>query len=244
MLKITKLTDEKTVMAEDLRKGMKIEYANKILEVVSVLSRSSGPIITTIDNNGNYMKLYPTNNMSMKVVDSVKDSINTEVEADKIVEKVYQQTGIRLIKNYPTSITKNQYFDSVKDGKYVSELKPGDVITKKDGSKWNVVLVRHTHFGIQVRMNSKASPVKTEEITYRPTDMLAYDSCKDAEHEADVDLDFLIKDEIEAIDGYRKMIAKTSNPQLLSVLSHILDEETEHIEELRAAQVGVYEVNE
>lgn len=70
--------------------------------------------------------------------------------------------------------------DSIKDGKYVSELKPGDVITKKDGSKWDVVLVRHTPFGIQVRMNSKTSPVKTEEITYRPTDMLAYDSVKDS----------------------------------------------------------------
>lgn len=69
------------------------------------------------------------------------------------------------------------------------------------------------------------------------------DSVKDAEPETDVDLDFLIKDEIEAIDGYRKMIAKASNPQLLSVLSHILDEETEHVEELRAAQAGVYEVN-
>ena len=214
--------------------------------------------------------------------------------------------------------TKEQLGDSVKDGKYVSELKPGDVITKKDGSKWDVALVRHTPFGIQVRMNSKTSPVKTEEITYRPTDMLAYDSVKDAdeymiegnmvdkndpmmtyqayqniarkyhltiknytggmldlygskenlqryerdmhmsysaiekahdsvkdaEPDSDVDLDFLIKDEFEAIDGYRKMIAKTTNPQLLSVLSHILDEETEHVEELRAAQAGVYEVED
>lgn len=290
--------------------------------------------------------------------------------------------------------TKEQLGDSVKDGKYVSELKPGDVITKKDGSKWDVALVRHTPFGIQVRMNSKTSPVKTEEITYRPTDMLVYDSvkdgnyqlrynngaaadmsyfklvketptqlvfknllythkdeqfiyvdkktkaatyssgekigrmtdavektgdsvkdadeymiegnmvdkndpmmtyqayqniarkyhltiknytggmldlygskndlqryerdmhmsysaiekahdsAKDVEPDSDVDLDFLIKDEIEAIDGYRKMIAKTTNPQLLSVLSHILDEETEHVEELRAAQAGVYEVED
>lgn len=62
--------------------------------------------------------------------------------------------------------------------------------------------------------------------------------------DANVDLDFLIKDELEAIDGYRKMIAKTTNPQLLSVLSHILDEETEHVEELRAAQAGVYEVED
>lgn len=78
------------------------------------------------------------------------------------------------------TLTKTKWYDSVKDGKYVSELKPGNVITKKDGSKWDVVLVRHTPFGIQVRMNSKTSPVKTEEITYRPTDMLAYDSVKDA----------------------------------------------------------------
>lgn len=141
MLKITKLTDTKTVAAEDLRKGMKIEYANKIREIVRITSRSSGPILVTFDESGNRMEIYPTNNMLMKVVDSAKDAVNTEVEVD-------------------------------------------------------------------------------------------------------VDLDFLIKDEIEAIDGYRKMIAKTSNPKLLSVLSHILDEETEHIEELRAAQVGVYEVDD
>ena len=70
------------------------------------------------------------------------------------------------------------------------------------------------------------------------------DAIKDADPDSNVDLDFLIKDELEAIDGYRKMIAKTSNPQLLSVLSHILDEETEHVEELRAAQAGVYEVED
>lgn len=87
------------------------------------------------------------------------------IKADSIYDAV---TIVKTIKN------------SVKDGKYVSELKPGDVITRKDGSKWDVVLVRHTPFGIQVRMNSKTSPVKTEEITYRPTDMLAYDSIKDA----------------------------------------------------------------
>ena len=87
------------------------------------------------------------------------------VKADSICDAV---TIVKTIKN------------SVKDGKYVSELKPGDVITKKDGSKWDVVLVRHTPFGIQVRINSKKSPVKTEEITYQPTDMLAYDSVKDS----------------------------------------------------------------
>lgn len=139
MLKITKLTDEKTIMAEDLRKGMKIEYANKILEVVSVISRSSGPIITTIDNNGNSMKLYPTNNISMKVVDSVKDAISAEVEEE---------------------------------------------------------------------------------------------------------MDMLITDELETIEAYRRAIAKETNPKILAVLSHILKEETDHVEELRNIKAGRYEIDE
>lgn len=102
---------------------------------------------------------------------SKKKYDRTEVEA---LRKKY------MLKNGKLPDYQEKIVDSVKDGKYVSELKPGDVITKKDGSKWDVVLVRHTPFGIQVRMNSKTSPVKTEEITYRPTDMLAYDSVKDS----------------------------------------------------------------
>lgn len=58
--------------------------------------------------------------------------------------------------------------------------------------------------------------------------------------EPEINLQYLIDDEIEAIEGYRKMIAKCNNPALLSVLSHILKEETEHVEELRLAQSGVY----
>lgn len=101
-------------------------------------------------------------------------------------KKKYERTELEalrkkyMLKNGKLPDYQEKIVDSVKDGKYVSELKPGDVITKKDGSKWDVVLVRHTPFGIQVRMNSKTSPVKTEEITYRPTDMLAYDSVKDS----------------------------------------------------------------
>lgn len=139
MFKITKLTDGKTIVAEDLRKGMKIEYANKILEVVSVLSRSSGPIITTIDNDGNSIKLYPTNNMIMKVVDSVKDAISTEVEEE---------------------------------------------------------------------------------------------------------MDMLIVDELATIEAYRRAIAKETNPKILAVLSHILKEETDHVEELRNIKAGRYEIDE
>lgn len=59
--------------------------------------------------------------------------------------------------------------------------------------------------------------------------------------ESEVNLQYLIDDEIEAIEGYRKMIAKCNNPALLAVLSHILKEETEHVEELRAAQAGIYD---
>lgn len=58
----------------------------------------------------------------------------------------------------------------------------------------------------------------------------------------EVDLQYLINDEIEAIEGYRKMISECDNPALLAVLSHILKEETEHVEELRKAQAGIYEM--
>lgn len=50
----------------------------------------------------------------------------------------------------------------------------------------------------------------------------------------EVDFDFLIRDEYEAVDGYRDMMTKTDNPEILEVLGHILEEEYEHIEELRA----------
>lgn len=57
-----------------------------------------------------------------------------------------------------------------------------------------------------------------------------------------VDLQFLIDDEIEAINGYRAIIAKTTDERLLALLSHILIEETEHLEELRNAKVGKFEI--
>lgn len=61
-------------------------------------------------------------------------------------------------------------------------------------------------------------------------------------NKTDVDLQYLIDDEIEAIEGYKKMIAQCDNPALLAVLSHILKEETEHVEELRNAQAGKYTI--
>lgn len=97
---------------------------------------------------------------------------------------------------------------------------------------------------MRFKVNNKyVVDAKSHDDAIRVVKMLD-DAVKDDDPDSNVDLDFLIKDELEAIDGYRKMIVKTSNPQLLSVLSHILDEETEHVEELRAAQAGVYEVED
>lgn len=68
------------------------------------------------------------------------------------------------------------------------------------------------------------------------------DSVKDEYDNAD--LQFLIDDEIEAINGYKKVIEKTDNPKLLALLSHILKEEAEHVEELRNAQAGKFEIDD
>lgn len=62
--------------------------------------------------------------------------------------------------------------------------------------------------------------------------------CKDA---AGVDFDYLLAEERNAVEDYREAIAQTTDAKLLTVLSHILKEETEHIEELEAARKGVYE---
>ena len=133
------------------------------------------------------------------------------------------------------------YFaDSVKDGKYVSELKPGDVITKKDGSKWDVVLVRNTPFGIQVRMNSKTSPVKTEEITYRPTDMLVYDSVKDSVTVRDI-IQSLVTEETSAISSYNVALETLKDhipAEAYEAIKAIRDDEQRHVENLYAVLNG------
>ena len=150
--------------------------------------------------------------------------------------------------------TKEQLGDSVKDAdEYMIE---GNIVDKDDpmmtyrayqniARKYHLTIKNYT--GDMLDLYGSKNDLQRYErdmhVSFSAIEK-AHDSVKDAEPETDVDLDFLIKDEIEAIDGYRKMIAKTSNPQLLSVLSHILDEETEHVEELRAAQAGVYEVED
>lgn len=62
--------------------------------------------------------------------------------------------------------------------------------------------------------------------------------CKDA---SGVDFDYLLSEEHKAVNDYRTAISQTDDPKLLTVLSHILKEETEHIEELEAARKGIYE---
>lgn len=140
--------------------------------------------------------------------------------------------------------TKEQLGDSVKDRIVMGSGKfPYEYWLKNNDDKWFLAAFSKTKYNrSQIEALRKENMLKNGKLPDYQEKI--DDSVDDAEPEADVDLDFLIKDEFEAIDGYRKMIAKTSNPQLLSVLSHILDEETEHVEELRAAQAGVYEVED
>lgn len=59
------------------------------------------------------------------------------------------------------------------------------------------------------------------------------DSCKDSQEE----LDYLTEEEERAVDDYRQAIENTTNPKLLKLYQHILEEELEHIEELTSAEV-------
>lgn len=54
------------------------------------------------------------------------------------------------------------------------------------------------------------------------------DSVKDND-----DIDYLSKEEEQAIDDYKKAISNTKDPKLLKIFGHILKEEVEHLEELQ-----------
>jgi len=51
-------------------------------------------------------------------------------------------------------------------------------------------------------------------------------------------INFLIKDEIEAIKGYEEAIEKMTDEKAKAVLIHIRDEEVEHIKQLTELQKG------
>lgn len=51
------------------------------------------------------------------------------------------------------------------------------------------------------------------------------------------EIEYLTKEEERAVEDYRNAIAGTTNPKLLELYKHILDEELEHIRELENADV-------
>lgn len=52
----------------------------------------------------------------------------------------------------------------------------------------------------------------------------------------DSEIEYLTQEEEQAVEDYRKAIQNTTNPKLLEIYSHILQEETEHIRELQEAK--------
>ena len=52
----------------------------------------------------------------------------------------------------------------------------------------------------------------------------------------DSEIDELTQEEQRAVEDYREAIKNTSNPKLLEIYSHILQEETEHLKELAQAK--------
>ena len=191
-------------------------------------NKSASELFKTMGYKENGYKYYKTNGSYTRVIEfNDFDDIKYYVLKDGVIPSGW-------------TWTKTKWYDSVKDGKYVSELKPGNVITKKDGSKWDVVLVRHTPFGIQVRMNSKTSPVKTEEITYRPTDMLVYDSMKDSLTVRDI-IQSLVTEETSAISSYNVALETLKDhipDEAYKAIKAIRDDEQRHVENLYAVLNG------
>lgn len=53
----------------------------------------------------------------------------------------------------------------------------------------------------------------------------------------DDDTEYLTEEELKAVEDYKRAIANTSDPKMLKIFSHILSEETEHIEELQNGEM-------
>lgn len=68
------------------------------------------------------------------------------------------------------------------------------------------------------------SPVKAMELAK------LIDSMKDA------DYSYLTEEEEKAVDDYKRAISTTTNPEVLKIFQHILEEELDHIEELKKAE--------
>ena len=147
----------------------------------------------------------------------------------------------KKVYRYETQELYNALSDSVKDGSFEFTVKYWNGPTKKEN-------VSAPDYDSAVKLLSAKKDVLwfgANGKIYTNTNVIKSNSPyakKDAVKDEEVDLAYLIKDEIEAINGYKAMIAKTKNPKLLDVLSHILGEEVAHVEELRNAQSGNFEI--
>ena len=102
-----------------------------------------------------------------------------------------------------------------------------------EGSKRNIRKIHEVYREIVSHYNDaslKATLAKWEQKASR----FLHD-CEDSDG---VNFDFLILEEKKAVANYKEAIRQTDDPRLLVVLSRILKEESEHIEELEAARKG------
>lgn len=76
------------------------------------------------------------------------------------------------------------------------------------------------------------SPVR--KFLYVFSNPVTVDSIKDDDEE---DLAFLTEEERKAVEEYKQAIANTSNPKLLELYKHILEDEMEHIQELQNGEI-------
>lgn len=121
----------------------------------------------------------------------------------------------------------------------VEALKIHKLLTSKVKDAKNYKIYQKTPWGevfiAEWEHNSKEEAVK-EFLEFNPKYanrgvIIAKDSVKDN------DLDYLTEEEERAVDDYRKAIENTSNPKLLKLYQHILEEELEHIDELTSAEI-------
>lgn len=185
-----------------------------------------------------------------KTIDSMKDRVPDDVvrKYQNIVDRaiaLYGRIGAGLYDDLDQAglwvddrsnkyIVKRKVEDSTKDADWskarYKKFNQGDRIKFKTLNKYIRTGIVEKDEGSQVIVRTDDFNSLERVQKYNIYDVIVFDSSKDS------DIDYLSSEEEKAINDYKNVIQNTTNPKLLELYKHILEEEIEHYNELNEAK--------
>jgi hypothetical protein len=194
-----------------------------------------------------------------KLLDSVKDSLTREErelvdycidnidhrdDANRLIElmRVYYSAYSDLARRKPNEI--KEYFREVIGDSCKDSVKDAEPTYRSVWLKVKEYVKSHYNFkysrdfsGLMNWLNTQYGGILDEDEVYKILRDLNSKGYVMFITDSQEELDYLTEEEERAVDDYRQAIENTTNPKLLKLYQHILEEELEHIEELTSAEV-------